>query len=42
VEYLIEGDDVQAALRPVPGLDGVSDVAAMPEFTAALAEIESR
>jgi 3',5'-cyclic AMP phosphodiesterase CpdA len=42
VEYLIEGDDVQAGLRPVPGLDGVSDVAAMTEFTAALAEIESR
>jgi len=42
VEYLIEDDDVRAELRQVPGLSGVSDVAAMTEFTAALAEIESR
>jgi 3',5'-cyclic AMP phosphodiesterase CpdA len=42
VEYLIEGDDVRVELREVPGLGGVSDAAAMPEFTAALAEIESR
>jgi 3',5'-cyclic AMP phosphodiesterase CpdA len=42
VEYLIEDDDVHAELRPVPGLDGVSDVLAMPEFSAALAEIEAR
>jgi 3',5'-cyclic AMP phosphodiesterase CpdA len=42
VEYLIEGDDIRAELRPVPGLNGVSDVAAMAEFTAALAEIEAR
>jgi 3',5'-cyclic AMP phosphodiesterase CpdA len=42
VEYLIEDDDVRAALRPVPGLGGVSDVMAMPEFTAAMAEIEAR
>lgn len=42
VEYLIEDDDVRAELRPVPGLDGVSDAMAMPEFTAALAEIEAR
>jgi hypothetical protein len=42
VEYLIEDDDVQAELRQVPGLGGVSDVMAMPEFTAAMAEIEAR
>jgi 3',5'-cyclic AMP phosphodiesterase CpdA len=42
VEYLIEGDDIRAELRPVPGLNGVSDVAAMAEFTAAMAEIEAR
>jgi 3',5'-cyclic AMP phosphodiesterase CpdA len=42
VEYLIEDDDVQAELRQVPGLDGVSDVEAMAEFTAAMAEIEAR
>jgi 3',5'-cyclic AMP phosphodiesterase CpdA len=42
VEYLIEGDDIRAELRPVPGLNGVSDVAAMAEFTAAVAEIEAR
>jgi 3',5'-cyclic AMP phosphodiesterase CpdA len=41
VEYLIDGDDVRAELRQVPGLGGVADVAAMPEFTAALAEIEA-
>jgi 3',5'-cyclic AMP phosphodiesterase CpdA len=42
VEYRIEDDDVQAELRQVPGTGAVSDVLAMPEFTAALAEIESR
>ena len=42
VEYRIEGDDVQAELRRVPGTGAVADAAAMPEFTAALAEIESR
>jgi 3',5'-cyclic AMP phosphodiesterase CpdA len=39
VEYLIDGDDVQAELRLVPGLRGVADVATMTEFTAVLAEI---
>jgi hypothetical protein len=29
-------------LRRVPGLGEVADAAAMPEFTAALAEIEAR
>jgi 3',5'-cyclic AMP phosphodiesterase CpdA len=42
VEYLIDGDDVQAELHLVPGLRGVDDAATMPEFTAALAEIEAR
>jgi 3',5'-cyclic AMP phosphodiesterase CpdA len=42
VEYLIDGDDVRAELRQVPGLTGVTDVTAMTEFTAALAEIEAR
>jgi len=42
VEYLIDGDDVTAGLRLVPGLGQVSDVLAMPEFAAALAEIEGR
>ncbi len=42
VEYLIEGDDIRAELRPVPGLSGVSDAMAMTEFTAAMAEIEAR
>ena len=42
VEYLIEDDDVHAELRPVPGLDGVSDALAMTEFKAAMAEIEAR
>ena len=42
VEYLIEDDDVHAELRQVPGLSGVTDVEAMAEFTAAVAEIESR
>jgi 3',5'-cyclic AMP phosphodiesterase CpdA len=42
VEYLIEGDDVRAEPRPVPGLGGVPDALAMPEFTAAMAEIEAR
>jgi 3',5'-cyclic AMP phosphodiesterase CpdA len=42
VEYLIEDDDVRAELRQVPGLAGVSDVMAMTEFTAALAEIGPR
>jgi 3',5'-cyclic AMP phosphodiesterase CpdA len=41
VEYLIDGDDVRAELRHVPGLGGVADVTAMTEFTAALAEIET-
>ena len=42
VEYLIDGDDVRVELRRVPGLGEVADAAAMPEFTAALAEIEAR
>jgi 3',5'-cyclic AMP phosphodiesterase CpdA len=42
VEYVIDGDDVTAGLRRVPGLGQVSDVLAMPEFAAALAEIEAR
>jgi predicted phosphodiesterase len=42
VEYLIKDDDVHAELRQVPGLSGVSDVMAMAEFTAAMAEIEAR
>jgi 3',5'-cyclic AMP phosphodiesterase CpdA len=42
VEYLIDGDDVQAGLRLVPGLRGVDDAATMAEFTAVLAEIEAR
>src|SRR5262249_31727462 len=42
IEYLIDGADVTAALRQVPGLDMVSDVPAMPEFIAAMAEIKSR
>lgn len=42
VEYLIEDDDIRAALRPVPGLGDVSDAMAMPEFTAALADIKAR
>jgi 3',5'-cyclic AMP phosphodiesterase CpdA len=42
VEYLIEDDDVRAELRPVPGLDGVSDALGMTEFKAAMAEIEAR
>lgn len=42
VEYLIEGDDIRAELHPVPGLNGVTDVAAMTEFTAAMAEIKAR
>ena len=40
VEYVIDGDDVAAELRQVPGLGMVSDVLAMPEFVAAVAEIE--
>jgi hypothetical protein len=42
VEYLIEDDAIDAALRQVPGLSGVSDATAMTEFTAAVAEIEAR
>ena len=42
VEYLIDGDDVRVELRRVPGLGEVADATAMPEFTAALAEIEAR
>jgi 3',5'-cyclic AMP phosphodiesterase CpdA len=42
VEYRIDGDDIQADLRQVPGLRGVDDVAAMTEFVAAMAEIEAR
>ena len=42
VEYLIEGDDVRAELRRVPGLGEVTDALAMTEFAAALAEIEAR
>ena len=42
VEYLVDGDDVRAELRRVPGLAGVDHVEAMPEFAAALAEIEAR
>jgi 3',5'-cyclic AMP phosphodiesterase CpdA len=42
VEYLIDGDDVQAELHLVPGLRGVDDAATMAEFTAVLAEIEAR
>ena len=38
----LEGDDIRAELRPVPGLSGVSDAMAMTEFTAAMAEIEAR
>jgi hypothetical protein len=33
---------VTAELRQVPGLGMVSDVLAMPEFAAAVAEIEGR
>ena len=40
VEYVIDGDDVTAELRQVPGLGMVSDVLAMREFAAAVAEIE--
>jgi 3',5'-cyclic AMP phosphodiesterase CpdA len=39
VEYRIDGDAVDAVLHPVPGLRGVTDTAAMAEFTAVLAEI---
>jgi 3',5'-cyclic AMP phosphodiesterase CpdA len=39
VEYRIDGDTVDAVLHTVPGLRGVTDVPAMAEFTAALAEI---
>jgi 3',5'-cyclic AMP phosphodiesterase CpdA len=39
VEYRLDGDDVQATFRPVPGLTGVEDVSSMPEFTAAMAEL---
>jgi len=42
VEYLIDGDDVQAELRRVPGLRGVDDAATMTEFAAVMAEIEAR
>ena len=42
VEYVIDGDDLTAELRQVPGLGMVSDVLAMPEFAAAVAEIEGR
>jgi 3',5'-cyclic AMP phosphodiesterase CpdA len=42
VEYRIDGDAVEAGLRAVPGLRGVTDVPAMPEFSAAVAEIEAR
>jgi 3',5'-cyclic AMP phosphodiesterase CpdA len=42
VEYIIEDDDVHAELRQLPELASVSDVKTMTEFTAALAEIESR
>src|SRR6185437_1361867 len=42
VEYVIDGDDVTAGLRQVPGLDQVADVLAMPEFVAAMAEIDAR
>ena len=42
VEYVIDGDDVTAGLHRVPGLGMVSDVLAMPEFAAAVAEIEER
>ena len=40
VEYVIDGDDVTTELRQVPGLGMVSDVLAMREFAAAVAEIE--
>jgi len=39
VEYLIHGDAVEASFRAVPGLTGVTDPYAMPEFAAALAEL---
>ena len=39
VEYDVDGDAVHAAFRPVPGLEGVTDAYAMPEFTAGLAEL---
>jgi 3',5'-cyclic AMP phosphodiesterase CpdA len=39
VEYRIDGDTVQAAYRPVPGLRGVTDPDTMPELTAAMADL---
>jgi 3',5'-cyclic AMP phosphodiesterase CpdA len=41
VEYRIDGDAVDASFRVVPGLQGVADATTMPEFTAALAELEA-
>jgi hypothetical protein len=41
VEYRIEDDAVEARFRAVPGLTGVEDVEAMPEFAAAMAELRS-
>ncbi len=39
VEYEIHGDAVDVSFRPVPGVDGVTDVYSMAEFTAGMAEI---
>ena len=37
VEYRVGGDAVHASFRPVPGLEGVTDVRSMPEFAAGMA-----
>ena len=41
VEYRVEGDAVHACLRSVPGLHGVTDVYAMAEFSAGMAELSA-
>lgn len=39
VEYRVDGDAVHASFRSVPGLQGVTDVYAMAEFSAGMAEL---
>jgi 3',5'-cyclic AMP phosphodiesterase CpdA len=41
VEYLIEGDAVEASFRPVPGLEGVASAASIPGYQTVMAEVEA-
>lgn len=41
VEYLVQGDDIEAIRHEVPALRGCEDVFTMPEFASTLAGLKA-